>query len=134
LQVFRDFRRLLGVFEGIGATLTELVTLLRADEGMADRLTKLEDHRRSWEADIEGVLLKAEGKLAASNNAEARTRTMKRHAERLADPLDIDGEGEPAAVPSGDVEGSEEGEMPAVYRPLAPIDSKQNAMNAKFAV
>jgi len=53
-----------------------------------------------------GLVAKAEGKLKASNNAEARTRTMQKSYEAYADDLDEDRapqiEAQPLFIPEGD--------------------------------
>jgi len=76
--------------------------------------------------------MKAEGKLHAASNAEARTRTMKKSFED--DPFtDSDSEGNdiPAGIPPGDVEAGEESEVFPVPLAMAHND-KTYAMRAKF--
>ena len=55
-----------------------------------DRLEALEMSRVRHEAELEGLLMKAEGKLKASNNAEARARSMVKHYESFTDSFDAD--------------------------------------------
>jgi len=74
--------------------------------------------------------MKAEGKMRAAANAEARERKMKESYEDF-DPFDDEGREEPAAVPRGDVPGSEEEEVPAVLRDVA-VGGKTQALRFKF--
>jgi len=126
------FRRLLEAVDRLSAALREVAASYREMGPAAERLEALELAHYKWEADVEATLQKAEGKLQAASNAEARTRTMKRAYEKFADPFDPDFEEEPEAVRADDVApGPEEG-LPPVRLDVAPND-KTRAMNAKFA-
>jgi len=88
----RWFRRLLAAVEGGQKALEDVRgVLLHASERVADaaalqeRIEDLELSRAKWEAELEGLVLKAESTLKASNNSEARTRTMKKSYAHLID-------------------------------------------------
>jgi len=78
-----------------------------------ERLELLELSRVRFEAECEGMLLKADGKLKAASSAEQRERQLsKRHEKRFLDPFPADGDGQPADVavlqddaPPGEAEG-----------------------------
>ena len=72
------------------AVSVQLQTLCAAQKEVGpaiERLEALELQRHQWEAMCEGLLQKAEGKLRAANNAEARERANKKSYEHLLDPL-----------------------------------------------
>jgi len=77
--------------------------------------------------------MKAEGKLHAASNAEARTRTMRKsyEAEIFAD-SDPDSFEAPNGVPPSDVDASEDSEVQPVPVVLARND-KSYATRAKFS-
>ena len=142
--MFRAFSRFLAVTERIEDALSSLNNTLdklcqaQQELGPAtDRLEALELSRHQWEATCEGLLQKAEGKLRAANNAEARERANKRSYEHLLDPLaEIGLEPEaPARDPDGGnhaAPGEAEG-VPPVRVDVAPSD-KTLAQRAKFGV
>ena len=135
LQVLRDFRRVADAIERLAATHSQVVRAQPSDrrlDELEELVVKLELDRARWEVETEGVLLKAEGKLKAANNAEARTRTMKRSYEKLIDPFDPDGEAVQAPVPEGYVPASAEEAMHPVRVDLAPISKKEFALRAKW--
>ena len=99
MRVLRWFSRFLAVTERIedalGAlnnTLDTICQAQRAQGPATERLEALELSRHQWEALCEGLLLKAEGKLRAANNAEARERALRKTYEHLLDPLAEEGE------------------------------------------
>lgn len=99
---------------------------------MHDRLAQLELDRSQFESDCEGLLMKAEGKLKAAANAEARERTMRRSHEE--DVFADSGSDSPAierGISRVDVEA---GEAEQVYRvPVALArNDKSHALRAKF--
>lgn len=98
---------------------------------MLDRLCLLETEQKRWQAEVEALLLRAEGKLQAASNAEARARTMKKHAEKLTDPFDIEGEEGEEAVPEGYAPRSEEEWVQPLRVGVAP-NHKANALRYKF--
>lgn len=104
MTVFRVFRRLLATLEQLSSNVQSLTVvvleLVRAHQALGaanERLEALELSRHQWEAMCEGLLQKAEGKLRAANNAEARERANKKSYEHLVDAFPEDGETEEAA-------------------------------------
>ena len=144
ITVFRTFSRFLDALEKIperlqvlSARVNDLVQAQQALGPATDRLEALELSRHHFEAQCEGLLEKAEGKLRAANNAEARERANKRSYEHLLDPFPEDGvEPEtPARDPdSGNdaAPGAAQGVQP-VHLGVAP-SVKTLAQRAKFGV
>jgi len=129
--MFRPFRALTEALHRLINCLNALAAIQREQGPAEDRLDDLERSRSQWEAEVEGMLMKAEGKLQAANNAENRTRTMKKSYESLLDPLDLDSEEEPEALPGGYAPpGQEEGLQP-VRVDVAPT-FRQIALSRKF--
>jgi len=142
--VFHSFRRLLDALEGIRGELAflagELTRLCDAQKeaGPAkERLEVIEHWRHQFEAECEGLLMKAEGKLRAANNAEARERQVRKSYEHLIDPLAEVGD-EPETPARGAVleDDAETSDKDIVY-PL-PVDvasdNKAVAKRAKWGV
>ena len=135
LKVLSDFRRLVEAVLALVAVLRDLVQM-QQDAGPAlDRIDALELSRHQFEAECEGRLLQADGKLKAASNAEARERQLKRSYEKLLDERDPDSEqgseaGHP--VPDVDAEGSEAPGVPPLRLDVAP-NNKAVALGAKWA-
>lgn len=105
----------------------------RTDAGpFEERLEDLERTRARWEAEMEAILLKADSTLKSASNAESRSRTMMKHAEKLADPLDFESEVVEAAVPEGYAPGGEEEELQPLPLDVA-LTPKEFALRAKFS-
>lgn len=143
-KVFRPISRLVAALQGLKAQirqLTEALADLRATQQAqgpaAERLEALELSRLKFEAVCEGLLQKAEGKLAAARNAEARERANKRSYEHLLDPFPEDGV-EPAPTRGTAIENdaapSEEDRMLGVRMAVASTNPKTLAQRAKFGV
>ena len=143
-RVLRPFSRLVGSIQALKSAVRELTVQLsglsaayRAQGPASERLELLEQGRHQFEALCEGLLLKAEGKHRAANNAEARERANKKSYEHLLDPLaEIGDEPEaPARNPSdpNDVAAIEEERMHAMRLDVAPTN-KTLAQRAKFGV
>ncbi len=133
--ISRGFRRLLEALELIGLSLSELVQGQREAGPAIDRLDALERSRHQFEAEVQGLLLKAEGKLKAASNAEARERQLKKSYERdLLDGIDPDGGAGPETGPvlHHDVETSEEERVSALRLGVAP-SNKAAAQLAKWS-
>ncbi len=143
-RVLRPFSRLVGALQGIRNALqnvaTELALLWEVQKTMGpatDRLDQLERDHHQFEAQCEGLLLKAEGKLRSANNAEARTRADRKAYEHLIDPLAEIGD-EPEAAPgthvlSDDAPASEAERLSALHLDVEP-SPKELAKRAKFGV
>jgi len=130
-NMFSTFRRLVDALEGLRGAL-ETAEEQRAEAGSAlERIESLELSRGQWEAEVEAVLMKAEGKLQAANNAEARERTMRKSYEKHVDPFGDEGAEVPEAVPAGDAEGSEEDWVQPLRMDVAE-DDKTRALRMKF--
>jgi len=129
--MFRVFRELTEAVLRLKASLDGLQAAQREAGPGEDRLKVLELSRVQFEADMQGLLSKAEGKLQAANNAESRTRTMKKAYENLVDPLDNDFEEEPEELPVGYAPAGEEEELQRVHVDVAP-DYKALALMRKF--
>lgn len=115
--------------------MLQQVVHLQSEAGPAlKRLEALELSRHHFEAEIQGVLLQADGKLKAARNAEARERQLKRSYEnQLLDPIDPDGEAAGEGVLNVDAPASETEGVPAVHLALAPT-GKAAAVRAKFGL
>ncbi len=144
MGIFGTFRRLVAALEKI---IERLVVLAEILEGLLEiqrelgpargRLEALELSRATFEAEMGALVLKADGKLKAASNAEARERQLKKSYERLADEIDIDGPGsepEGNTVLGDDAEASEAERLHAMHLGVAPVDGKTARLRAKFGV
>ena len=77
-----QFRPLIESVEGLAVTLRGVAEIQREHGPATDRLDALELSRVRWEAECEGLLLKADGKLKAAAAAESRERQLKKSWER----------------------------------------------------
>lgn len=91
-SILRDFRALVEAVNDLVAVLQKLEGVQRDAGPALDRMNDLEISRHQFEAECQGILLKAEGKLKAAANAEARERQLKKSYERQFDPLNPDSE------------------------------------------
>jgi len=142
LVIFSGFRRFLEAIKALTSSLEMIEIALQkqnhiyAELGPAlERLNTLERTRHQFEAECEGKLLKADGKLKAAASAEARERQLKKANERLADPFPENGDDEAAAaavLPNHVAPGETEGLRP-VSLVLATND-KTHAVRAKFGL
>ena len=133
MAVLRDFRRIADALERLAASVTAAASRQQSTTALTDRIEDLERERGLWEADVEGLLAKAEGKLKASLNAEARERTMQRKSADGFDPFLAPGEEIEATVPAGDATNGEAEELQQMRLDLAPISRKEYALRAKFS-
>lgn len=142
MAIFGVFRRLLTVLEQIVEALRAIVTALsqisRLQEELGPargRLEALELSRAHFEAEMGALVLKADGKLKAAANAEARERQLKKSYERLVDPLDEGGDS-PETPPRDDggdydAEAVEAERLQALRLVVAP-NNKAHAQRAKW--
>lgn len=134
-RIFRDFRALISAVQRLAAVLEQDV---KAQEDIGPALVRLETlelERHKFEAEMEGLVLKADGKLKAAANAEARERQLKKSYERQLDDFDPTGE-----------EGSEHDPVLPVHAPPSDPDrvsalhlgvapsNKTAAVRAKFGL
>jgi len=130
--VFSTIRGLRESVDRLTAAVQEIADSQSVSGLSEERLADLERTRALWEAEIEALVLKAEGSYKSASNAEARARTMEKHVEKQLDPFGGEGEEIPEAVPAGDVEGGEEDGVPPVYLDVAE-DDKTRALRMKFS-
>jgi len=133
--IFDGFRRFLEAIKALTSALVDLAAIQRELGPALDRLESLERTRHQFEAECEGMLLKADGKLKAAASAEARERQLKKANARIADPFDEPGEEgtEPATLPTNHGAGGEAPGVSPVRVVLAP-NSKTHAVRAKFGL
>ena len=133
MTVFSDFRRCADALERLAASQTRQISSAEEGRIAADRLNQLELDRAQFESDCEGLLMKAEGKLKAAANAEARERTMRKsHEEDIFADSGPDGDEIAPRLPAGDVAAVEESEVFPVPVALA-LNDKAYATRAKFS-
>jgi len=133
--IFQAFRRFYDAIKALTSSVDRLAQI-QEDLGPAmDRLATLELSRHHFEAECQGMLLKADGKLKAAASAEARERQLKKANDRLDDPFRADGEdgAAPAPVlPDDAAAGEAEGVRPV--RLALATNNKAFAQRAKFGV
>jgi len=132
MAVLRDFRRIADALERLAATQTAAMVAADANAPSTARLDALELDRHQFEAQMEGLLLKAEGKLKAANNSEARERHQREKHERDADPFAEDSEEVQRRVQDLDAESFAEEELQPVHLGLEK-NSKAYALRAKWS-
>jgi len=115
----------------VGRDLRAAIDVLRATGPAIERLEELERTRAMWEAEMEALVLKADSTLKASSNAESRSRTMLRHADKLADPFADDSDEVEALDPPRHVENGEAEEVQVLSVGLER-NSKAHALRAKW--
>lgn len=137
MGILRDFRRTADALERVASTITAATKRHYDSDAMMERLNELERDRTMWEADVEALLMKAEGKLKAAANSEARERHQRQKYEDLIGGFDPEGQGvvqeDGAAVQPGDVEGSETEGMHVMSVGMAP-NKKAHALRAKWMI
>jgi len=132
MSVLRDFRRIADALERLAATQTRAVTVAEEAHPSEERLDDLELGRSRFEAEMEGLLMKAEGKLKAASNAEARERHQRKQYETDLDPFPDDREEVEPLDPPSYAQAGEEEEMQPVHMGLEK-NSKAYALRAKFS-
>ena len=132
--MFRWFRRLVEVVERLAQSVEDLAGVQRSAGPAVDRLEALELSRHHFEAEVQGMLLKAEGKLKAASNAEARERQLKKSHESRLDSFPPDSQGgdeEEHPVLPDDVAAGEAERLHSLRLGVAPND-KAHAVMAKW--
>ena len=134
-MVLLGFRRLLEAIQALTESLTALTDVQRQLGPALDRLEALERSRIHFEADVEGMLLKADGKLKAATSAEQRERQLKKANDKAADTFDFETEVEPdgGALRSRDAPPGEEEGVPAMRVALAS-NNKAHAVRTKWGI
>ena len=136
MTIFPGFRRLLEALQGLTEALLALTKVQRQLGPALDRLEALERSRIHFEADVEGMLLKADGKLKAATSAEQRERQLKKANDRLSDTFDPEGDTEPTprgAVLGDDAAAGEAPGLPPLRLALASND-KAHAVKTKWGL
>jgi len=131
MSVLRDFRRIADALERLAATTSQAVSAAKENAPSTERLDALELDRHQFEAEMEGLLLKAENKLKAANNSEARERHQREKHERDSDTFPEDSEEIQRRVPEVDAEGFEAEELQPLHLGLE-TNSKAHALRAKW--
>jgi len=134
--VFSGFRRLLEAILGLTGALNDLVRIQRELGPAIDRLNALELSRHHFEAECQGMLLRADGKLKAATSAEQRERQLKKANQKLVDDFDLIGEEAPVATPDvgHDAPPSEENKVLGVRMAVASTNKKAPALMAKWGI
>jgi len=132
MGILNDFRRATDALERIATALNGALRSNQASTLPLERLQELERSRSLWEADVEGLLQKAEGKLRAAANAEARERTMKDFHEDDVDPFPPDSPEVEARIQDDDAENVFAEEVLPVPVDVAPETRKAFALRMKF--
>jgi len=137
VRMFKTFRAVSEALDTLSVELRRSTDARKGSGDLAERIEGLELSRAKWEAEIEALLLKAGGKLQASNNAESRARTMKRNYEDFFADGDVDipeaVEAERLALPPGDAQGSEANGLLAL--PVGvETDGRSARIRAKFGL
>ena len=136
MSIFRGFSRLLEALQALTDTIEALNETQRQLGPALDRLEALERSRIHFEADVEGMLLKADSKLKAAAGAEQRERQLKKANDRRAfefDPESEEGSEPGAPVLSGDAPRGEAPGVPAVRLALAS-NNKAHAVRTKWGM
>jgi len=110
----------------------EIIGVQRDGAPSEARLEELERRQSMWEVEMEALVATAKGKYDAANNSEVRTRTMKRHYEKLADPFSEEGEEVTEAVRARDALGGETARVLPLPVDVA-ADPKTQALRYKFS-
>ena len=135
-MVFQGFRRLLESIQALTDAVLALNETQRQLGPALDRLEALERSRHHFEADCEGMLLKADGKLKAATSAEQRERQLKKANDKTADAFDLDSEEAPLGrthIPEDDAPGGQAPGLPPVRLALAS-NNKAHAVKTKWGI
>ena len=133
MAILRDFRRIADSLERLASSVTAAASRQQTASALTERIEALERERALWEADVEGLLAKAEGKLKASLNAEARERTMQKRLADDFDPFLAPGEEIEATVPEGDAEAGDPEEVLPLHLGVETITPKEQRLRMKFS-
>jgi len=142
--MFMHFRKRLVAAQGAQGALRDIADVLHEVSGrvadrqeLVDRIEALELSRATWEAEMAGQVLKADSTLKSANNAEARTRTMRKSFEGFFDEVDTNREAEIAQEVSQHIPDGNAASSGAEALPALPVDMASNAkaaaMRLKFS-
>ena len=133
MPIFRTFSRLLDAILLLAEAVETLAKAQTSATPAMDRLDALELSRHAFEAQMEGLFSKADGRFRAASNAEARERKLKESYEKDSDPFPEGGEagsGESPILPV-DVAAGETERLSSLHLGVAPTD-KTAALAHKF--
>jgi len=133
MGILRDVRRGVEALERIATGISAAARSHETNLPSLQRLEELERTRGLWEAEVEGILQKAEGKLKAAANSEARTRTMKKSYEEFLDPFGDDREEVEEAIQESDAEPGYAEELQPVRLGVEAESKKAYATRMKFS-
>jgi len=133
MGILKDFRRAVDALERVAASISAAARAQTDNSQLSERLSDLERGRTMWEADVEGLLQKAEGKLRAAANAEARERTMQKFNEDELDPFGEDSDEIQERVPEEDVEPSYPEEVQPLPVGMEAESRKAYALRMKYS-
>ena len=135
MSIFGRFRQLIEALQALRSAVDDLVRAQRVLGPAIDRLEALELSRHQFEAECQGMLLRADGKLKAATSAEQRERQLKKANQKLVDDFDLIGVEGPEGAPDvgHDVAPSEAQGLPPVRLDVAP-NRKAAAVNAKWGI
>jgi len=133
MGVLKDFRRAADALERLAANLPAANREHNEVSLLVEKIVALERSRALWEADVEGMLQKAEGKLRAAANAEARERTMKDFHEDDVDPFPPDSPEIQAQLQDEDAEVVEPEGVHVLSVDMAPETRKAFALRMKYS-
>ena len=130
------FRRPFEAIQALTEALSGLDVTIREHGPAVERLEALERSRIHFEAECEGMLLKADGKLKAATSAEQRERQLKKTNDRLTDAFSEEEtpaeHGGTHVLSANAPEGGAEG-VPPVRLALAS-NNKAHAVKAKWGI
>lgn len=132
LGILRDFRRATDALERLASTASAAIRNEHEHLELSERIDAVERERHRYEAEMEGLLLKAEGKLKAASNAEARERHQRAQYEKDLDPFPDDREEGQDPVQDIYAEGGEAEELQPLHLGLE-TNSKAHALRAKWS-
>jgi len=143
--MFRTLRLLPETLQSLTNALNRVAGLIQENTqhlqdggGLADRMDALDLGRAKWEAELEALVIKAQGQYRSAANAEERARTMKKRSDAGSSEGDLASEEEVllayralGLVPEGNGEVSTLEELPA----LPPgVVARRLALRAKYGV
>jgi len=130
--VLQAIRSLPGAIGALTLAIQDVAELAKETGPAEARLEELERSRASWEAEINAELMKADSTYKAAASAESRSRTMVKHAEKLADPFGAEGQEVEDGVPPEYAQLSPPEGLHDVRVDVAPLNSKVLARRLKF--
>jgi len=132
MSIFPGFRRLVAALQALTDVLAGLARIQQELGPALDRLNALELSRHHFEAECEGMLLRADGRLKAANSSEQRERQLKKANARHVDPFASDGEEVAEPVLANDAPAGEAQRLPPVH--LGVENGKSRALRAKWGL